>query len=61
MIPCEGIYADIGKEEVEVVDENTPEMKHIFEAYEKYKNQFLADMDYPIAIRGKSIKYNRKI
>ena len=52
-MPCEGIFADIRKEEVEVVDENTPGMKHILEAYEKYKNQFQDEIPYPPAIIGK--------
>ena len=39
-IPCEGIYADIRKKEVDIVDETTPGMEEIFKAYEKYKNQF---------------------
>ena len=39
-MPCEGIFADIRREKLEIIDENTPRMKHIFKAYEIYKNQF---------------------
>ena len=53
---CEGIFADIRKEEVDVVDENTPGMKDIFEAYEKYKNQFQEDITYPPSILGQRTK-----
>ena len=48
-IPCEGIYADINKESGEIVDENTPGMKEMIEAYDKYKNQFFDDIVYPIS------------
>ena len=47
LIPCEGIFADIRKEKVEDVDEKTPGMKHIFQAYEKYKNEFQDQITYP--------------
>ena len=40
LIPCEGIYADVGKDTGEIVDEFTPGMVKIIEAYDKYKNQF---------------------
>ena len=43
LIPCEGIYADIWKEPGEIVDEFTPGMKKIMEAYNNYKNQFSKD------------------
>ena len=39
-IPCEGIYADFWKEDVDIVDGSTPGMANIIKAYEKYKNQF---------------------
>ena len=51
-IPCEGIYADIWKEPTEIIDENTPEMRDLFIAYENYKNQFLDEPKYPSAMQG---------
>ena len=45
-IPCEGIYADIFKHNGEIVDGTFPEMKDLFDAYEKYKNQFIDDIVY---------------
>ena len=39
-IPCEGMYADFWKEEVEIIDEATPGMEETMKAYEKYKYQF---------------------
>ena len=53
--PCEGIYADIMKENVKVVDKYTPGMKNLVEAYEKYKNLFLDDIEYPPALSGIAI------
>ena len=50
--PCEGIYADITKEEVEFIDEYSTGMKEIFEAYENFKNQFLDVTKFPPAIIG---------
>ena len=52
LIPCEGIYADVSKENVNDVDHNTPGMKEIFEAYDDYKNQFYKEIDYPAVILG---------
>ena len=52
LIPCEGLYATLKKEEVDNVDEKTPGMEEIFEAYEKYKNQFMNDTIYPSALTG---------
>ena len=40
-IPCEGIFADIRKEELDIIDETTPGMEKILIAYENYKNQFI--------------------
>ena len=40
IIPCEGIFADIRKEDVQIVDDFTKGMKDILVAYEKYKNLF---------------------
>ena len=40
-MPCEGIFADIRKEEVDIVDELTPGMADIIRAYENFKNQFI--------------------
>ena len=52
LMPCEGIFADIWKENVDEVTANHHGMKNIFEAYENYKNQFIVDLNYPIAILG---------
>ena len=52
-MPCEGLYADITKEDIDYIDEHTPGMKLIFEAYEKYKNQFLNITKFPPAMIGK--------
>ena len=52
------LFSDIWKEDVEVVTENTQGMEEIFKAYELYKNQFIKDQNYPIAMSGKiSSKY----
>ena len=37
------------------MDEYTPGMKDIFEAYDTYKNMFLGKIDYPSSITGKII------
>ena len=52
LIPCEGIFTDISKERNEDFTENSVGMKNIFNAYEKYKNQFLVDVEYPVSIKG---------
>ena len=49
-ILCEGIYADIRKDEKVVVDVDTPGMKKLVEAYERYKNQFQDEITYPPAL-----------
>ena len=59
LIPCEGIYATIKKEEVQTVDEKTPGMKKLFEAYERYKNQFMNETIYPSALSGINIVNNK--
>ena len=46
-ILCEGIYADIRKEQELLVDIDTPGMKNLVDAYEKYKSQFHDEMTYP--------------
>ena len=51
-IPCEGIYADIFKENIDEIDESNPGMKEVMEAYENYKNQFLNEIPFPFSIRG---------
>ena len=51
--PCEGIYADIRKEPVKIVDKDTPGMKDLFIAYENYKNQYLEEPIYPKALQGR--------
>ena len=51
-MPCEGIFADIRREKVEIIDENTPGMTLIFDTYEKYKNQFQDEIPYPQEISG---------
>ena len=48
MIPCDGVYADIRKEDVKLVDEDTPGMEKLFQAYEKYKNQGRDEIEYPL-------------
>ena len=52
LIPCEGIYATIKKDEVEIIDSKTPGMEKLYEAYEKYKNQFMNETIYPSALSG---------
>ena len=49
MIPCEGIYADIRKEPGDFLNEYSPGMKKIIEAYDKYKNQFSSDKAYEVS------------
>ena len=53
MIPCEGLYADIIKDKVDIIDDNTPGMNDIIEVYEYYKNQFFKDIRFPYPIYGK--------
>ena len=52
LIPCEGIYATIKKKEVQTVDEKTPGMEKLLEAYERYKNQYKNATIYPSALSG---------
>ena len=52
LIPCEGVYADITQEKVDIIDINTPGIKKIMEAYENYKNQFIEEMPFPFSISG---------
>ena len=47
--PCEGVYADIRREDGEIVDETIPGMEDVLAAYEKYKNQFQNDSIYPVS------------
>ena len=58
MIPCEGIFSDIWIEDVEEVTAYSHGMEEIFRDYELYKNQFIKDLDYPIAISGKEIRFS---
>ena len=52
LVPCEGVFSDVWKEESAEIDENSEGMKGIFEAYESFKNQFQKEISYPIGILG---------
>ena len=50
--PCQGVYASIWKEELEIVTENSEGMKWIFDAYNEYKNMFSKNILYPVGTAG---------
>ena len=52
LTPCEGVYADITHENLDIIDINTPGLKNVMEAYENYKNQFLKELPFPFSISG---------
>ena len=52
LVPCEGIFSDVWKEESADIDENNDGMRDIFKAYESFKNNFHKEISYPIGILG---------
>ena len=51
-VPCEGIFFDVLKEELDKIDENTDGMRDILKAYGNFKNLFHQEISYPIGILG---------
>ena len=52
MKPCEGLYADITKTDVELKPLEVEEFMNIAKNYENFKRNFLPDIDYPAKLSG---------
>ena len=39
LVPCEGVFSDVWKDESIEIDENTDGMRDIFKSYETFKNK----------------------
>ena len=59
LVPCEGVFSDVWKEESTEIDENTDGMKDIFKSYETFKNNFYQEISYSIGILGKNLMQKR--
>ena len=53
LVPCEGVFSDVWKDESIEIDENTDGMRDIFKSYETFKNKFYQEIPYSIGILGK--------
>ena len=52
LVPCEGVFSDVWKDDLKEIDENTVGMRDIFKSYENFKNKFNEEICYSIGILG---------
>ena len=52
LVPCEGVFSDVWKDDLKEIDENTVGMRDIFKSYENFKNKFYEEISYSIGILG---------
>ena len=59
LVPCEGLFSDVWKDDSTEIDENTDGMRDIFKSYENFKNNFYQEIPYSIGILGNNLMQNK--